>query len=125
MLVERQQEFMHMVKQLLDYLCAHDIKVVGGDLWRSTDLLPCPHCKIPISYQELLLTAGRTKVKVSQHNNKLAIDLTLQPGDDSTYRTVGEFWEGIGGRWGGRFGVTPDLYREKIGWDRFHFELPS
>jgi len=38
------------------------------------------------------------------------------------YRPLGEYWETIGGRWGGRFGVEPQDYATKTGWDANHFE---
>ena len=37
------------------------------------------------------------------------------------YKSLGEYWENLGGRWGGRFG--DNLATEKIeGWDSGHFE---
>lgn len=45
----------------------------------------------------------------SMHQIGAAFDLELVPGD---YTPAGEFWESIGGTWGGRFN------------DPIHFEVP-
>jgi hypothetical protein len=48
-------------------------------------------------------------MKNSLHYIRLAIDLNLFKGgkylaDSEAHRELGEFWESIGGSWGGRFG---------------------
>uniref|UniRef100_A0A6M3JVF3 Putative peptidase n=1 Tax=viral metagenome TaxID=1070528 RepID=A0A6M3JVF3_9ZZZZ len=48
-------------------------------------------------------------MKNSLHYIRLAIDLNLFKGgkylaDSDAHRELGEFWESIGGSWGGRFG---------------------
>ena len=45
----------------------------------------------------------------SLHYDKLAIDLNLYKGgvwqmETEDHRELGEYWESIGGSWGGRFG---------------------
>ena len=77
--------------------------------------------------QEIYLKNGKSKAKRSKHQDKLAIDLHLFvnnnyiPNGDA-YRRIGEEWEKMGGRWGGRFGVKPENYANEIGWDSNHFE---
>lgn len=83
--------------------------------------------------QDIYLKTGKTKTKHSKHLVSLAVDfLVFKDGkyiDGKTkeelelLRPLGEFWEGLGGRWGGRFGVQPKNYDKEIGWDSGHFEL--
>lgn len=77
--------------------------------------------------QEIYLKQGKSKVKHSKHQDRLAIDLNLfikgrYITDPERYRPLGEFWECLGGRWGGRFGLQKNDYDTKIGFDANHFE---
>lgn len=99
-----------------------------GDAWRSTDTLICNHCGHEVTYQGLLVYNQRSKVKASTHNDRCAIDLILwvngapsNVGED--YRHLGEHWESLGGRWGGRYGVPLESYPQRIGWDPGHLEM--
>ena len=127
-LVERQQTFSLMLADQFAWLKESSFLWTLGDAWRSTDELLCPHCATGVTYQELLKANGRSKVTVSTHNERCAIDLILwvdgkvsNRGED--YRAMGEHWESMGGRWGGRFGVDPADYTVKVGWDPGHLEL--
>ena len=81
--------------------------------------------------QKGYVARGVSKTLNSKHLDGLAIDIAflLDVHDDGKlnyipeqYKPLGEFWESIGGRWGGRFG--DDLTTEKIeGWDSGHFEF--
>lgn len=58
------------------------------------------------AYRDKRVTYGHPN---SLHRNRLAVDLNifkdgkyLENGDD--YKDLGEYWEAIGGAWGGRFG---------------------
>ena len=45
--------------------------------------------------------------------------------EGEAFRPLGEFWEGLGGRWGGRFGLEDqpkEVQDAKLGWDSDHFE---
>jgi hypothetical protein len=57
---------------------------------------------------------------------KLAGDLTIFKNGKvlgkEEYRLFGEYWEALGGIWGGRFGVRKTNYTKKVGWDANHFE---
>lgn len=78
--------------------------------------------------QDIYFTSGKSKMKHSKHQDRLARDYILyidgvcQIDNPEAYRKPGEYWESLGGRWGGRFGLTPDEYGTKIGWDANHFE---
>lgn len=55
--------------------------------------------------QEALIRAGKTTATRSLHLAGLAVDIGGLAPDE--LRQAGEFWESLGGRWGGRF-KTPD-----------------
>lgn len=124
---DRQLTFARTLALFLAWLVEHGYDVTVGDAWRSTDELLCCHCGTPVTYQDLLVSNGRSKVRASAHTERRAIDLNLfvdgTLASPAQYRPLGERWEQLGGRWGGRFGVDPKDYAEKIGWDSGHFEL--
>ena len=80
--------------------------------------------------QKILVNRGASKTMNSMHLIGLAIDIAFLEDieDDGVinwkpdkYKELGEYWESLGGRWGGRFGDDPTT--EKIeGWDAGHFE---
>jgi len=77
--------------------------------------------------QRRYVATGKSKTYKSKHRQRLAIDLNMfingkYVTDARKYRILGELWEKIGGRWGGRFGVAPCNYNTQIGWDAGHFE---
>ena len=64
----------------------------------------------------------------SRHLDNLAVDMYLFKDGvialgGPLYRPLGEYWESLGGRWGGRFGLKPDEYSVEIGKDPVHFEF--
>lgn len=67
--------------------------------------------------------------KSSRHKSRLAIDLNLFSSSGAyltsskAHRPIGEWWESIGGIWGGRFGDDPNT-DEIEGWDGNHYEGP-
>ena len=89
---EKQQRFSQMVAVLIRYAWAKGYLVTFGHATR------CQNC--PIGHANSL------------HKQRLAIDLNLFRKDrpdvlltqTEDHRTLGEFWETIGGTWGGRFG---------------------
>ena len=114
-------------------------KVQLGDGWRSTDKLFVPSGKEgyedddAYSYQELLFYNQKSKVTYGKHNERLAQDLIIWKGEKQLsgeeLRPIGEKWESLGGRWGGRFGLklvnkkwVNKRFEESIGWDAGHFE---
>lgn len=127
-LVPFQQKFVRMQADLIVWAYANGYALTFGDAWRSTSPLKCPGCGEAHTYQDLLVANGFSKVPHSEHNDRLAVDYNvwkdgeLLPSGDERYRPLGEYWESLGGRWGGRFhkpGVDPN----SIGWDPGHFEL--
>lgn len=130
---EKQFQFSKMFGELLVWLCSQGYQCQLGDAWRSTDKLFVPggvdgfEDDLKYSYQELLFYNRKSKLTYGKHNDRLAVDLIVYkdstPISESDYRIIGEKWEAMGGRWGGRFGVKKEEYNVKIGWDAGHFEL--
>lgn len=128
-LLNRQWQFASMIGDFLVWLRSQGYNYRFGDAWRSTDKLKVPDCDITYSYQELLVYNKKSKLTYGKHNDRLALDLIIhkmgsaESLKDEEYRPIGEKWELMGGRWGGRFGVVKEEYNVKIGWDSNHFEL--
>ena len=132
-LKDNQQKFSLMVGEFIVWLYTQEYTVRFGDVWRSTDKLFIPTGEkgfdddANYSYQELLFYNNKTKLTYGKHNDRLAADLVIEKDDknitDTQLRSIGEKWEAMGGRWGGRFGVKKEEYNVKIGWDANHFEL--
>ena len=82
-LVKRQWDFARMLPLLLQKAHALGFEMSMGEAWRIGDT----RC----------------------HGARLAVDLNLWSRDGvlvtdtETHRPLGEFWENIGGSWGGRF----------------------
>lgn len=125
-LIDRQCTFAYEIALLIIKIHEDGYGMRFGDAWRSTDPLSMPDSQVKLSYQELLLYNGKTKVKYGKHNDRLAIDLLISKNNvqvsEESYRKYGEYWEGRGGVWGGRFGIKKANYNIKIGWDSNHFE---
>lgn len=95
-LSEKQQRFASMIGKLLLWVDAqHGMGVTFGETFRPAELA------------SLYAEQGRG-IKNSNHTRRLAVDLNLflagkyQTSSES-YRPLGEYWESIGGAWGGRF----------------------
>ena len=85
---KQQVEFMRRVPLLISKAFELGFEVTGGDLYRDH------RC----AYGSLS----------SRHRVRLAIDLNLFKGDKyltetKDHQPLGEWWESIGGIWGGRF----------------------
>jgi len=132
-LLQKQFRFSKMIGELLVWLYEQGYSVQKGDSWRSTDRLYVPGGEEGFeddekySYQELLFYNKKSKVLNSKHNDRLAEDLLIWKNwkqlTKEEYRPIGEHWESMGGRWGGRFGIAKENYAIEIGWDSQHFEL--
>lgn len=115
-LSERQMEFSGKLTVFLMWIFTHrNWGVTFGEVWRPDEM------------QEIYWKQGKTKLRYSKHQKRLAVDLNLfidgwYVTSPEAYRPLGEFWESLGGRWGGRFGVERKDYDMKIGWDSNHFE---
>src|SRR5690242_15160065 len=90
-----QRRFTQMVGHLIDWTYqqpGHELTL--GEAWRTPE-------------QAQWNAAHGTGIKDSLHIDRLAIDLNLfvngeYKADTESYRPMGEFWESIGGSWGGR-----------------------
>ncbi len=118
-LSEKQAKFSCMVARFLSGICVLSgvtgMSVTLGEVWRT-------------NYQQKHnVEMGLSELSTSKHCDRLAIDLNLfikgkYVTDAKKYLSLGLFWESLGGRWGGRFGVKKEDYETKIGWDSNHFE---
>lgn len=132
-LLQKQFKFSKMISELILWMYEQGYTVQKGDAWRSTDKLFVPggvagfEDDEKYSYQELLFYNKKTKVLNSTHNDRTAEDLLVWKDSNQLtkeqYRPIGEKWESMGGRWGGRFGILKENYTTEIGWDSNHFEL--
>lgn len=88
----KQSRFIRMVSLLLDYAQLRGYELTLGDGYRD------PRATFPYSHPRSL------------HRSRLAIDLNVFKDGEylsgeapHEYDELGEFWESIGGSWGGRF----------------------
>lgn len=93
---QKQREFLPMVARLIEFAYANGYELTVGDGYRDPRLHGALGVKIGYGAAN------------SCHKIRLAIDLNLfRDGKYLTatkdYRVLGEFWESIGGAWGGRF----------------------
>lgn len=93
---QKQREFLPMVARLIEFAYANGYELTVGDGYRDPRLHGALGVKIGYGAAN------------SCHKIRLAIDLNLFcDGKYLTatedYRVLGEFWETIGGTWGGRF----------------------
>jgi hypothetical protein len=91
---QKQSRFMLMVGKLIVWAYSRGYELTGGDLWSSPD------------YRT---KNGAPPHKAnSLHYERLAIDLNLFKdggylAKTEDHRELGEYWESLGGSWGGRF----------------------
>ena len=114
-LSETQRKFPLMVAELIRRSYADGYELTFGEAFRTEE------------QQRLYVRSGRSRTMSSLHMKRLAIDFNLfrdgkYIADGGLYRPLGEMWESVGGRWGGRFGVEAADYPRKTGWDANHFE---
>ena len=114
-LSETQRKFPLMVAELIRRSYADGYELTFGEAFRTEE------------QQRLYVRSGRSRTMSSLHMKRLAIDFNLfrdgkYIADGGLYRPLGEMWESVGGRWGGRFGVEEAEYPRKTGWDANRFE---
>lgn len=96
LLLQRQFEFMRMVPRLVDKAHELGFQVTLGDGYRDPRVFGAMDTRIGY---------GESR---SAHKQRLAVDLNLfkdgvfLPGT-ADHAPLGEFWESIGGTWGGRW----------------------
>lgn len=94
-LLTLQDKFTGMVAQLIVHLHSKGYQISFGEAYRPSVLC------------ELYAKQGKG-IKGSLHEHRLAIDLNLFKGGvflrkTEEYKEAGEYWESIGGSWGGHF----------------------
>lgn len=101
---EAQSKFAAMVARLILKAQGLGYEVTLGEAWRS-------------EFEAMRLAKLKLGIKRSLHCDRLAIDINLfREGvwltTAAAHQALGEWWESIGGAWGGRFG------------DPGHYSLP-
>ena len=116
---ERQSKFWHMFALL---------KLHADDIGQPFVVI---EWKRTWDQQKINVARGLSQTMNSKHLDGLAVDICFLDdlSDDGKlnypadkYKDLGEYWESIGGRWGGRFGDNPNTSKIE-GWDLGHFEL--
>jgi len=92
----KQSLFVQMVSRLIDHAYDHGYELTFGDAYRD------PRVHGHVGFKD---GYGRRN---SLHKERLAIDFNLFKNGKylaktEDHRPLGEFWEAIGGSWGGRF----------------------
>ena len=85
---EKQSAFVRMTAKLILYASSIGYDFTYGDAYRDPR---CPYGS-----------------KTSKHHDRLAVDFNLfidgkYRRDTEAHKPLGEYWESIGGTWGGRF----------------------
>lgn len=117
-LQKKQAQFSVMFGKLLDFAYTHGYEVTLGDAW-AFDLNPVIRYLLDIAkylpdWQRkkmrplLTLLYQHRHKQHSNHYNRLAVDINLFKNGKYLTRSedhlaLGEFWESMGGSWGGRF----------------------
>lgn len=91
-----QRKFTFMVASLIEHAYSEGYELTFGDAYRD-----------PRVFGKVGETKGYGRSR-SNHKNRLAIDLNLFKNgkyldQTSDHEFLGEYWEMIGGSWGGRF----------------------
>lgn len=94
-LSEKQQRFTSMIALLIQYANANGFWLTFGEAYRTPE-------------QAVLNAKKGSGIKNSLHTQRLAVDFNLfikgeYKTDSRDYLLLGEYWESLGGTWGGRF----------------------
>lgn len=94
-LSEKQQLFAQLVAQLITWAGDHGYRLTFGEAYRTPE-------------QAALNAKTGKGIGNSLHTQRLAVDLNLfingqYKTDTAQYLPLGEYWESLGGAWGGRF----------------------
>lgn len=97
---EKQQLFTIMVANLVLWAETHGYRLTYGEAYRTPE-------------QAALNAKKRSGIINSLHTQRLAVDFNLFINGEYQTRTeaylpLGEYWESLGGSWGGRFRTNPD-----------------
>jgi hypothetical protein len=96
---EKQRKFTLMVAKLIEWIYANGYEATFSEAYRTPE-------------QARLNAAKGTGIANSLHTQRLAVDLNLfRDGvyltKSEQYLPPGQYWESLGGSWGGRF-TSPD-----------------
>ncbi|CAI0760669.1 MULTISPECIES: M15 family metallopeptidase [Serratia] len=99
-LSEKQQLFTKLIAQLIFWADEKGYRLTFGEAYRTPE-------------QAALNAKKGSGISNSLHTKRLAVDLNLfingqYQTNSAAYLPLGEFWESIGGSWGGRFRDRPD-----------------
>lgn len=94
-LSEKQALFTVMIGQLILFADQHGLRLTFGEAYRTPE-------------QAALNVKKGSGIKNSLHTQRLAVDFNLfingeYKTDSHDYLPLGEYWESLGGTWGGRF----------------------
>ncbi|EAB5655705.1 M15 family peptidase [Salmonella enterica subsp. enterica serovar Oranienburg] len=94
-LSEKQSLFTVMIGQLILFADQHGLRLTFGEAYRTPE-------------QAALNAKKGSGIKNSLHTQRLAVDFNLfingqYKTDSRDYLPLGEYWESLGGAWGGRF----------------------
>ncbi|MGQ5792604.1 M15 family metallopeptidase [Serratia sp. IR-2025] len=99
-LSEKQQLFTKLIAQLILWADEKGYRLTFGEAYRTPE-------------QAALNAKKGSGIRNSLHTKRLAVDLNLfingqYQTNSAAYLPMGEYWESIGGSWGGRFRDRPD-----------------
>ncbi|CAI1653970.1 M15 family metallopeptidase [Serratia proteamaculans] len=99
-LSEKQQLFTKLIAQLILWADEKGYRLTFGEAYRTPE-------------QAALNAKKGSGISNSLHTKRLAVDLNLfingqYQTNSAAYLPLGEYWEHIGGSWGGRFRDRPD-----------------
>ncbi|CNI55534.1 phage-like protein [Yersinia rohdei] len=94
-LSEKQAVFTVMIAQLINWADERGYRLTFGEAYRTPE-------------QAALNAKSGKGITNSLHTQRLAVDFNLfvngqYQTSTETYKPLGEYWESIGGTWGGRF----------------------
>ncbi|WP_318365980.1 M15 family metallopeptidase [Enterobacter sp.] len=97
---EKQQLFVVMIAQLINWAQDRGYRLTFGEAYRTPE-------------QAALNARKGSGISNSLHTQRLAVDFNLfingvYQTKTENYLPLGEYWESIGGAWGGRFKSNPD-----------------
>lgn len=103
---DKQWQFLQDVAMLIHYASSQGFKLTGGELWRTDE------------QQEIYLKDGKSQVKRSNHQDRMAIDFNLfvhekiQWSKNKYWKQLGDFWKSLRpeNRWGGDYKTLSDPY---------------
>ena len=99
-LSEKQQLFTIMVANLIQWAETKGFRLTFGEAYRTPE-------------QAALNARKGSGISNSLHTQRLAVDFNLfingqYQTSTEAYTPLGEYWESLGGVWGGRFKTRPD-----------------